>query len=166
MTDTIYILLMCAAILIVIGVFSKKHRRENEFDERQKHVRGRAYKYGFFTLLIAQSVCLICDSVFDLELMFFFHCLCLFSGLTIFAVYCVWNDAFLSFRQSPSSYLFICAIIIIANSAGIVSRALDGIVISEWINTSYCLNFLCSLTFVIITITMTIKIFVNRKDME
>ena len=165
MTDVIYpIILMIIAMVLLVSRRSKG--AEGNFDERQLMIRGKAYKYGFIATLAALTAVMLCNSVFQFDMMLLGAGACLFTGLTVFAVYCIWNDAFLSFRQKPSSYLFSGGIVIICNGAGIVKRLAEGTGLYEMLSDVFCLNMLCAAAFVVIEATIVIKLIATRREQE
>lgn len=166
MTDVIYpIILMIIAMVLLVSRKSTS-AKNIDFDERQLMVRGKAYKYGFFTALLGLAALIFCNSVFQFDMMLLGAGACLFTGLTVFAVYCIWNDAFLSFRQKPSSYLFSGGIVIICNGAGIVKRLAEGTGLYEMLSDVFCLNMLCAAAFVVIEATIVIKLIATRRENE
>ena len=104
MEDIIYtVILVVMAVAVVFMVARRSATGQKEFDERQLIIRGKAYKYGFFATLAALITVIFCSSVFGFDMLLLGGASCLFFGLTVFAVYCIWNDAFVSFNQKLSS---------------------------------------------------------------
>jgi len=86
------------------------------FDERQERARGKAYQYGFFTLL----ACLFVYGASDLALKRWCDTLtgvtiCAAAGLGVFAVTCILKDAYLSLREKPRQVMVLFALIAAVN---------------------------------------------------
>lgn len=156
----ILVILIIAAIC-VLSRFSKK---EAQFDERQELIRGRAYRLGFLTLIIALVICLICHTMLDSTLSYFAFALCLVLGLSVFAVYSIWHDAFFSFQQKPGSYLLLCAVAIVSNALAIGTHLRDGMTLVEMFHGVYSQNLLFVLTFLVIAVTLVLRICLTRKE--
>ena len=90
--------LMIAAVLIVV-LFKYANRDgkiKSEYDERQKVVRGKAYKYAFYTVLIYQIIVTIlteCGIGLHMESYAQSFIGILFGCLTL-GCYCIWNDVY------------------------------------------------------------------------
>lgn len=61
--DTFGVIMGLATGLIITAIlmtfFNKDGRLKTQYDERQKSVRGRAYKYGFYGIVITNAILLI-----------------------------------------------------------------------------------------------------------
>ncbi len=106
---------LSAGLGLVAFLFHKKVL-DMHFDERQELARGKAYQYGFLTLL----VCLFIYGVSDLALGRWCDALagvtvCAAAGLGVFAVACILKDAYLSLREKPRQVMAMFALIAIAN---------------------------------------------------
>ncbi len=113
------------ALGILVGVIAasgllaflfKKKVLDCHFDERQERARGKAFQYGFFTLLIAAyaygvSDVLLgrwCDVLTGVTL-------CIALALCVFAVTCILKDAYLSLREKPRTIMTFFALLSIVN---------------------------------------------------
>ena len=94
---------LMAGILAGVGIVALLLRLrvlDRTFDERQELARGRAYRYGFWTLAAALAAYGLselalgrwCDALAG-------GMLCLAPALTVFAVVCIRSDAYLSLRE-------------------------------------------------------------------
>ena len=113
------------ALGILVGVIAasgllaflfKKKVLDCHFDERQERARGKAFQYGFFTLLIAAygygiSDVLLgrwCDVLTGVTL-------CIALALCVFAVTCILKDAYLSLREKPRTVMTFFALLSAVN---------------------------------------------------
>lgn len=98
--------------LLVVALLFKKKVLDMHFDERQERARGKAFQYGFFTLIIAVYAYGLSDVMFGR------WCdvlagvtICLAAGLCVFAVTCILKDAYLSLREKPRTVMTMFALI-------------------------------------------------------
>lgn len=102
--------------LFVVALLFKKKVLDMHFDERQERARGKAFQYGFFTLIIAIYAYGLSDMMFGR------WCdvltgvtICLAIGLCVFAVTCILKDAYLSLREKPRTVMTMFALLSIIN---------------------------------------------------
>lgn len=87
------------ACILIRFVFRKKAwARCGEYDERQRAIQGQAYKYAFFTLLIALLLGGIAEEMAGVHPvdLFTFAVLCMWPALCVFATYCIVKDAYIA----------------------------------------------------------------------
>lgn len=91
----------------------RKKAGDCEYDERQMAGRGKAFRAGFFTMLIAGSVCACLDlcgllpgSAFPWSMG------ALLLGVAVFAVTAIHYDAYIGFKAKPRRYYIIGACVI------------------------------------------------------
>ena len=104
------------AALGLLAFLFKKKILDMHFDERQERARGKAFQYGFFTLLIAVYAYGVSDVMFGK------WCdvltgvtLCVAAGLCVFAVTCILKDAYLSLREKPRTVMTFFALLSAVN---------------------------------------------------
>lgn len=100
-------------ICVVIAVIKKKKGYlKCNYDERQKAIQGRAYKYGFFAIGIYQlfngAICADTKPWADVLDMNFVG---LAIGIFVYAFYAIWNDAYASVNENLKSRVWMFAII-------------------------------------------------------
>lgn len=99
------------------------------YDERQLMARGRAYKGGYFALMISLVALLIAnESVKDVNLMNYsgvFTCIIISVG--VFAIICIINDAYMSLYESAKKVLVMLVLLAVLNIAiGVSELISDG----------------------------------------
>ena len=133
------IAVVALVVLLIRFVFKKKNGVLcGEYDERQRAVQGRGYKYAYFTLMIA----VVAGGLFDawtgikwIEL-FPFAVLCLWLSLCVFVTYCIAKDAYVSFQAKRKVLILIFALSALVN----LGIALMEIFCGNGIITDGCLN--------------------------
>jgi len=125
----------------LIGLLFRKKVLDTHFDERQEQARGKAYQYGFYTLL----VCLFIYGVSDLALVRWCDTLtgvtfCAAAGLGVFAVTCVLKDAYLSLREKPRQVMGVFAVIAAANLGLGLMYCVSGDLVEDGVLTFRAVN--------------------------
>ena len=99
------------------------------FDERQERARGKAYQYGFFTLL----TCMLLYGMSEMVVGRWCDawagcCLCAAAGMVVFAVTCILKNAYLSLRERPRYIMTLLALLSAANiGIGLMQGAGEGL---------------------------------------
>lgn len=139
--------------LLVRFVFKTK-RVKPEYDERQMIARGKAYKVGFFTLLIYGAVCTVlqamelhwCDGLLR-------EVVGIVIGVGAFAIVSILNDAYLGFNENTGYTIGVMALIGFLNlGSAIIGIITDGLWKDGKVTTSI-VNLLISLLFFVILMT-------------
>lgn len=93
-----------AGILLVIAIlkFSKKDGSlKCRYDERQELVRGRGFKYGFFTMVIYEAFNMWYGSFLERMIMReVITAFGIFLGIVVYAGYAIWNDGYFSLNEN------------------------------------------------------------------
>ena len=122
--------LMIAAVLIVfIFKFANKDGKvKTEYDERQKAVRGKAYKYAFYTEVFAQAI-LMCLFMSDIEIPVQNYVLIFIGiilGCMVLATYCIWNDVYWGLNNDHRKYHIVFIVALIFNILPVFFNAIGG----------------------------------------
>ena len=111
--------LMIAAVLIVVlfKYANKDGKVRTEYDERQKAVRGKAYKYAYYTAIFCQVI-IMWLFMTGIELPVENYALS-FTGIilscTVLAVYCIKNDVYWGLNNDHKRYHVIFVIALALN---------------------------------------------------
>ena len=83
--------------LVLVAIFSKiantDKKVKSEYDERQQRIRGKAYKYSFYTMIMYHAF-MIALAFMDISIPvepYVSEFLGIFLGCTVLGVYCIWN---------------------------------------------------------------------------
>ena len=137
---------------LVVGKLAGKKLGKAEFDERQQLARGKAYKAGFYTLLVGLLAVYLIPIFTEWQpkdtalLPFLVICV----GVTVFACVAVANDAYLGIRQNPRAMLLVL---------GIVGFA-DGLAVEN------SMNFIIAAMGLIILAALAIRLRMAARDEE
>ena len=161
---------------ILIGVFAgalllallcKKKVLNMEFDERQERARGKAFQYGFLTLLVCLYLYGIsemalgrwCDALAGVTL-------CIAAGMGVFAVTCIVKDAYLSLREKPRQIMTMFALLSVLNlGLGGMFAASPGLV-ENGVLTFRAANPIVGLTTLVILIVYIVNYLLRNREEE
>ena len=153
--------------VVIKKAMGGKCLKGTEFDERQEQARGRAYKYGFFTLLFA---------ILGLMILFEFkislpvsNTLALFAAamisIDVNAVYSIMNDAYFGLETKRRAYLALIVLVVAANIAGAVfSLGEVDFAAKEIIDLSHGANMCVAIGFIPILIALAAAQMSERRD--
>lgn len=99
----------------------------NDYDERQILARGRAFMWGFFSLMICLMVYGLTDMLIEPWCDTLTGCIiCICVSLIVFAVICIRQDAFAGIGQKRKRNLTVLLVLTTANLLFGVSHIIDG----------------------------------------
>jgi len=139
-----------------------------QFDERQERARGKAYQYGFFTLL----ACLFVYGASDLALKRWCDTLtgvtiCAAAGLGVFAVTCILKDAYLSLREKPRQVMVLFALIAAVNLGFGLMYYISGELVEDGVLTFRAVNPILGFEVLVILIVYIVNhLLRNREETE
>lgn len=166
-------IIVAVAITIAVVLLIRKSSNKvpitgEKYDERQKLARGKAFKAAYLTLLTYGLLYGLLDMVIDKK-----WCDSL-TGMTIgvvlslavFVTVCIFNDAYLSFKEKPGYVIKLFIFIALLNGVVSVMNFLPGhnAIIVNGILTYRSVNLLLFILFTVILTAMLIKRRRDRKD--
>ena len=167
--DLVFLGLM--ALLVVIGLavgkLAGKKLGKAEFDERQQLARGKAYKSGFYTLLVGLLAVYLLPNLTEWQpkdpALLPFAAICV--GVTVFACVAVANDAYLGIRQNPRVMLLVLGIVVVGNLlAGFSAMETAGF--ADGITVENSMNFIIAVMGLIILTALTVRLRMAARDEE
>lgn len=109
------------------AVTGKEVRKMNDYDERQILARGRAFMWGFFSLMICLMVYGLADMLIEPWCDTLTGCIiCICVSLIVFAVICIRQDAFAGIGQNRKRNLTVLLVLTVANLLFGASHIIDG----------------------------------------
>ena len=104
LTVGILIGLILAFALILISNNNRKVR--TEYDERQLRVRGDAYRYAFYSVIICEVILLILEfgEVALPTSAYVLHFGAIIIGCLVLCTYCIWKDAYWGLNNNRRRY--------------------------------------------------------------
>lgn len=153
--------------LIFVAFLFRKKVLDCHFDERQELARGKAFQYGFFTLLISTYVYGTSDVVFGR------WCdalagvtICLAISLCVFAVTCILKDAYLSLREKPRVVMTMFALLTLINLGFGVMYGVSGDLVEDGVLTFRAVNPIIGLATLVILIVYIINHLLRSREEE
>lgn len=148
-----------AIVAIGFKIAGRKLGTKCEFDERQELVRGRGFKRGFLVFVIYDAVyglaAMAADKFFMEPLSAMMLGICLAVG--VYAIYCIWNDAYFSLDENPMKMLILFITVAVLNVAVTIVNIFTGELIVNGVLTYRSANLFCGLLFISIIIVVFAK---------
>lgn len=132
--------------------------RSDKFDERQQIARGKAFRTGFWTLLVGIALWLVLDiAEFNLPVTTtaYFTTL-LFIGAAAYAVECVFRDAYVALNDNPMRWILTDAFIVAINALCSYTNFR--------VNRNGWLNLGCALMLSSVLVALIVKTILNRQE--
>lgn len=156
-------LLIC---VVIFRICNQDKKIKSEYDERQLSIRGRSYKYGFYTLLIYMAI-LVLYFMSDIKIPFVNGVLIFFGmalGIVVVAIHSIWENAYWGINNNRKKYYIIFGLCTLINlSAGIVAIA-NGTILEGF--QGPMLNLICAIMLIILSITLFLKSKLTKDDTE
>ena len=153
-------------VAICVAATKKGDDMKNQFDERQEQVRGRGFKYGFFTMMISNAALLVLNI---LEIPLFSNMevamtASIVIGVSVFASYCIWNDGYFALNEKRKSLLVMFGFIGLLNLVIGIGNIFAGVVIENGAFTFRSTNLFCSMMFIVVFIMLLLKQIKDGKE--
>ena len=153
--------LILALVLIRMGNSDKKAR--TQYDERQNEVRGRAYRWAFYAVMIYEAAAICLSAGFDslpADPMLV-HFGAVMAGCMVLASYCIWKDAYWGLNNNRKRY---AVIFIVTSFINLIP------VIGQWMGEgklgSARINLMVFVMLVVIGIELLVKATVSKTEDE
>lgn len=154
-----------AMILLIKYVLGKKNYRFGgcNYDERQLLARGKAYKYGYFSLLL----CTMLIAISGIKMLFsvsgFFIGICI--SIFIFAVVCIKEDAYMSLTENAKGINAMFALIALINYATSIPVITNKkLLLDHGVLSVRCMNLTCAVLFTLILVVFNAKLIYDKKQ--
>ncbi len=116
-------------IVVLLMRFSNRNGKyKSEYDERQKFIRGDAYRFAFYSLMICEVIGGVLE-MSGLSLPFesyVLHFGSIFVGCTVLASYCIWKDAYWGLNNNRKRYAAIFLVCGLLNALPLVMQLTKG----------------------------------------
>ena len=173
MKPIFYCLGVIVGIIIAILLdifFLKRFNTDNDintkYDETQQIVRGKGYKYSFWTMvfLIAGAIVLdACGIELPLQNSVLYFLIILIS-IMVHTSYCIFNDGYFGINNNPKQYYWFFVFIGLFNVLVGIINCRGGRLLSEGKLDTPAINLFCGLMFVLLGICIVIKKFITKND--
>ena len=156
--------LIICVILFKIANSDKKVM--TSYDERQEAIRGKGYKYAFYTAMGLEVVD-ICLEIGEFQfpigahLVHFF--IMLFS-LMVLCIYCIWKGAYWGLNNNRKAYSVIIVVAVVLNVFPVAMAVLHGNFAAEGFDSLPVFNVMVLIWLAIIGASAVVKKLVDGKE--
>lgn len=162
--------LIIGLVLVVIffKIANTNNKIKSEYDERQQRIRGKAYKYAFYTMIL-YHVFMIGLSFADISIPIepyvseFFG---IFLGCTVLGGYCVWHDVYWGLNNDKKRYFVIFGVCLLLNLFPVVMPALSGEFARDGIGGAPMINIMVIIMMLILLVELGIKHLIDKNKNE
>lgn len=146
-------------IVILLKVTKTDGDMKCKYDERQSGVRGKGFRLGFFTLMIYDAVYGLMNALLEKPLLDTSSAMVLGICLSIavYAVYCIWNDAYFSLNENPRKLLFAFGAIGLCNLVLGAVNIINGTAITNGMMNFRGANLTCGIMFIVVFAALLAK---------
>ena len=161
--------IMVGVMIAAFYLTRKGRKKESEYDEMQLKIRAKGYQIGFYTALF---LIMLLVFAFEMNLITFVTpgfavFAILIISVTVFVIYCILHNAFLSISGNAKSYLGIISMVVLIEGIVTVRYAINGELLENgqlgFSGGAPALMFVC---FLAILITLIVKTIRNGKEAE
>ena len=160
-------LVMLVLTIVVIYIIRKEELQDKPYDERQLTLRAEGYKRGFIVTVIVGmlAVFLVEVELVPLACATLLAYISLLAGIVTFAVFCIVKDVFFRIGQKETSYIILCAVIVLTDGISAATRIADGSLLENGVPTfASCNALLMALVFLVILIALLVRRFAGERD--
>lgn len=139
----------------------------NDYDERQVLARGRAFMWGFFSLMICLMVYGLADMLIEPWCDTLTGCIiCICVSLLVFAVICIRKDAFAGIGQKRKRNLTVLLVLTLANLLFGVSHIIDGDLLRDGVLSFHSVSLIVGITTGIVLVVYYVHGLCGRGEAE
>ena len=145
--------------IVIVAVISKIKNKEIKckYDERQELVRGKGFKYAFFTLLVYDVIYgLVCELGISMSIdAFTENVIGILIGTMVYAVYTIMNDGYFAINRNPKKVVSSLLVIGLANLTIGLTQYSGHVDVEGY--TPGLINVACAVAFMVIGGVLLIK---------
>ena len=156
--------LVIAILLVRMANTNKKYK--TEYDERQLRVRGDAYRYAFYTIVIYEAILAIL-AVGEITLPiqgYLLHFAGILLGCLVLSGYSIWKDAWWGINNNRKRYAIIFIVCAVLNLIPVVGAISTGSLMEGGHLTSPFLNLMVCFMLLVVGIELLIKSMMEKNS--
>ena len=153
-------------IVILYRFANTNHKTMTQYDERQKEIRGKAYQYAFYTMVIFEVIMLILE-VGEIPLPvdgYILHFAGILIGSLVLACYCIWKDVYWGLNNNRKRYALIFLATAALNAIPLIGALTHGGLKEGGRFAPPVLNLLVLIMLAILGGELLVKHFVEKKE--
>ncbi len=138
-------------VVVIMRAVNFNHKMKTEYDEMQRSIRDRGYKYGFYTILIVEALFCVVSSGMDIPAVpIVVHFIPIFLGIVVQASYCIWNNAYVGLNINMKRCIIVAVAASLINFLAAFLAWRSGTLISGHVIQAPFVNLLCGVMFAIL----------------
>ena len=156
--------LIIAILLVRMANTNKKYK--TEYDERQLRVRGDAYRYAFYTVVIYEAILAVL-AVGDITLPiqgYLVHFAGILLGCLVLSGYSIWKDAWWGINNNRKRYAVIFIICAVLNLIPVIGSIATGTLMQEGQLMSPFLNVMVCIMLLLVGIELLVKNLMDKNS--
>ena len=149
--------LVLAVLLVRFANRNKKYK--TEYDERQIRVRGDAYRYAFYTVVIYEAIMFVLG-MGEIALPVngaILYLAGVFLGCIVLCAYCIWKDAYWGLNNNRKRYGVIFVICALLNLIPVIGAFADGSMVQDGMLSTPFINLMVCVMLLIIGVELLVK---------
>ena len=160
------VLISVICVIIMLLATKKGKSLKSKYDERQEIIRGRGFKYGFYTMMGCNMLYATVEIGFgklpvENTLVLFLIAL---LGVCVYAWYCILHDGYFALNDKPKAFITCMFIIAIINIViGVMEIYAKGLFRDGMLSYN-SMNFMCGIFILLTDMVMIIKKVRDRKE--
>ena len=153
--------------VVLMRYMNRDHKVKTQYDEMQKSIQNKGYKYGFYTLIIFEALlCLVPSSVRIPAEAIVLHFVPIFLGVTVYAGYSIWNGAYVGLNTNMKRYMVVAVVASLVNFlAFFMAWQSDGLVKDGALQAPF-VNLLCAVMFAVLGVIALLRRASRRVETE
>lgn len=153
-------------VVVLLKVMNRDGGLRTQYDERQQIVRGKAYKVGFYAILLTNAILLFLSTgdfgIERLGYMVFF--IPIFVGLVAQISYSIFKDGYVGLNTNMTRFIIIMAVIGAFNFFLAIEAQIHGELIQNGSFKGPFINLLCGMLFIIIAAELIVKKCIDSRE--
>ncbi len=154
--------------VLLYRLVNKDGKWKTEYDEKQEAVRGKGFKYGFFTMILYNGAIIILSATgFTIPMI---HEVVLFTGIMLGAIvmasYDIWHDAYMGLNTNAKGFAVFAIVVAGINLLSALFSWKDTEMFEAGKLQFPFMNLICCLSFVLIGIQLFAKSIMDKKEEE
>lgn len=157
-----------SAVLVIMMLFltSRNKKLKRSYDERQELVRGKGFKYAFYTVIILNMLYAVAEIAYEripieASVVMFLVAIC---GVGVYAWYCILNDGYFAINEKKKETITCLSVIGLLNLVLGISSALHGGFFEDGMLTHDCMNLVCGIFLLLTVIVILIKHYIDKRE--
>ena len=156
--------LIIAVFLVRMANTDKKVK--SEYDERQLRVRGDAYRYAFYTVLIYETIlAILAAGRITLPVQsYLVHFAGILLGCLVLSGYSIWKDAWWGINNNRKRYAVVFIVCAVLNLIPVVGSITAGTLMQDGELTAPFLNAMICFMLLVVGIELLIKHLMDKRS--